>query len=54
LGWAPQVTFEQGVAKMLAVIDYWREAPVWDRASIAEATKTWFAFLEKGTATPVA
>jgi UDP-glucose 4-epimerase len=54
LGWSPQVSFEQGVAKMLAVIDYWREAPVWNPASIAEATKTWFAFLEKGTASPAA
>jgi UDP-glucose 4-epimerase len=54
LGWSPQVSFEQGVAKMLAVIDCWREAPVWDPASIAEATRTWFAFLEKGAASPAA
>lgn len=32
---------------MLENIDYWREAPVWDPSSIAEATKTWFAFLDK-------
>ena len=32
--------------KMLENIDYWREAPVWDPASIADATKNWFAFLE--------
>jgi len=48
LGWKPQVAFEDGVNNMLAVIDYWREAPVWDPASIAEATRTWFAFLERG------
>jgi UDP-glucose 4-epimerase len=48
LGWRPQVAFEDGVKNMLAVIDYWREAPVWDEASIAEATRTWFAFLERG------
>jgi UDP-glucose 4-epimerase len=54
LGWSPEVSLEQGVAKMLAVIDYWREAPVWNPASIAEATKTWFAFLEKGAASPAA
>ncbi len=54
LGWFPQVSLEQGVAKMLAVIDYWREAPVWNPASIADATKTWFAFLEKGAASPAA
>ena len=45
LGWKQLVTFEEGVAKMLANIDNWRQAPVWDPASIAEATKTWFAFL---------
>lgn len=45
LGWAPQVRFEDGVKTMLENIEYWREAPVWDPSSIAEATKTWFAFL---------
>lgn len=49
LDWSPKVTFEDGVAKILANIDYWREAPVWDVDSIAEATKTWFDQL--GTAT---
>ncbi len=47
LGWRPQVSFEEGVKKLIASIDYWREAPVWDPASIAEATKNWFAFLER-------
>jgi UDP-glucose 4-epimerase len=45
LGWKPQVSFEEGVAKILANIDYWREAPLWDPASIAKATKTWFEYL---------
>ena len=45
LGWEPQVSFEQGVGEMLKRIDYWREAPVWDPASIADATKTWFTML---------
>jgi UDP-glucose 4-epimerase len=45
LGWEPQVTFEAGVAEMLRNIDYWREAPVWDPASIEQATRTWFAML---------
>jgi UDP-glucose 4-epimerase len=45
LGWKPRVTFEQGVAAMLDHIDYWRSAPVWDAASIKEATRTWFAYL---------
>jgi UDP-glucose 4-epimerase len=42
LGWRPEVSFEEGVANMLRNIDYWRQAPVWDVASIATATKTWF------------
>lgn len=45
LGWEPQVTFEEGVRIMLANIDYWREAPVWTRDGIAEATADWFKYL---------
>ena len=50
LGWHPLVSFEEGVGRMLANIDYWRQAPVWDPDSIAGATKNWFAFLEGKTA----
>jgi UDP-glucose 4-epimerase len=46
LGWKPKVSFEDGVEKMLANIDYWRKAPVWTPQSIEQATKTWFEFLE--------
>lgn len=46
LGWKQQVPFEAGVAQMLAQIDYWRNAPVWDQESIAQATKNWFDFLK--------
>lgn len=42
LGWEPRVSFEEGVAEMVEQIDRWRDAPVWDEASIAEATRTWF------------
>ncbi len=45
LGWKPQVSFEDGVARIVANIDYWRNAPLWDPASIAKATKTWFDYL---------
>jgi UDP-glucose 4-epimerase len=45
LDWRPAVTFEEGVAKILANIDYWRNAPLWDPESIARATKTWFDYL---------
>jgi UDP-glucose 4-epimerase len=45
LGWTPKTSFEAGVAKVLAEIDYWREAPLWDPDSIRDATRTWFAHL---------
>ncbi|MBW2617585.1 MAG: NAD-dependent dehydratase, partial [Deltaproteobacteria bacterium] len=45
LGWQARVSFEEGVGIMLANIDYWREAPLWDEASIAEATEDWFRYL---------
>lgn len=49
LGWKQEVSFEQGVAKVVENIDYWREAPLWDPDSIAKATRTWFETLaEKG------
>jgi UDP-glucose 4-epimerase len=45
LHWKPLVSFEQGVGIMLENIEYWREAPLWEPDSIAEATKTWFKYL---------
>ena len=45
LGWKPQVSFEQGVEKVLTEIDYWREAPLWEPDSIAKATEIWFKHL---------
>jgi UDP-glucose 4-epimerase len=47
LGWAPQMSFEEGVASMLRDIRRWEDAPVWDPTSIAAATKTWFEFLAR-------
>jgi len=47
LGWRPQVSFEEGVAHVAANIEYWREAPLWDPGSIAQATETWFRYLSR-------
>lgn len=45
LGWRPLVSFEEGVSRVLAKIDGWADAPLWDDVSIAEATASWFDWL---------
>jgi UDP-glucose 4-epimerase len=47
LGWYPTVSFDDGVASMIKEIEYWREAPLWDPESIAQATRTWFSMLSR-------
>ena len=47
LGWQAQVPLERGVQTLLDNIDVWREAPVWDQASIDQATATWFHHLKE-------
>lgn len=45
LGWQPRTGLEDGVAAMMDVIDYWREAPVWTPDTIRNATADWFKYL---------
>ena len=47
LGWTPEVEFPDGVQTMLRNIEYWRNAPVWESSSIAEATRDWFRYLDQ-------
>ncbi len=47
LGWKAEVSFEDGVAMMLADIEHWRDAPLWEPDSIKEATSAWFKYLDK-------
>ena len=47
LHWKPLISFEEGVSKMVAEIDNWKDAPLWDTESIKNATKTWFQFMNK-------
>ncbi len=47
LNWSASVSLEEGVEVMLENIGYWREAPVWDAVTIAEATRDWFKYLGK-------
>lgn len=46
-GWKPLVSLEEGVKIMLDNIDYWRDAPLWEPASIEKATEDWFKYLGK-------
>lgn len=50
LGWTPKVSFEEGIQKMLANIDYWKDAPVWSPESIDKVTKEWFSLLGNSNA----
>jgi UDP-glucose 4-epimerase len=45
VGWNPKIPLEEGVRRMLAVIDDWRDAPLWEPNTIAEATRDWFKYL---------
>ena len=45
LGWHAEVPFEEGVRRMLDHIEDWRDAPLWDPASIGKATESWFRHL---------
>ncbi len=49
LGWNQKVRFEEGVRRVLAEIEYWRDAPLWEPDSIAKATAGWFDALSGGT-----
>jgi UDP-glucose 4-epimerase len=51
LNWAPKVSFEEGVGRVLAAIDYWRDAPLWTPDTIAQATTVWFKTMASPQAT---
>lgn len=46
LGWAPAVSFAEGVRILVEHAEYWRDAPVWTPASIEAATADWFRYLD--------
>jgi len=45
LNWEPKVSLEEGVEVLLNDMEYWADAPVWDKKSIAKATEQWFEYL---------
>lgn len=47
IGWSAKVSFEDGVRRLLENLDDFRDAPVWNKTSIADATNDWFRYLGK-------
>ncbi len=45
LNWTPEVSFEDGVGIMVDNIRDWANAPLWNKKTIATATKSWFKYL---------
>ncbi|MFH1309440.1 MAG: SDR family oxidoreductase [Candidatus Omnitrophota bacterium] len=48
LSWQAEVSFEEGVERIVKKIDYWQSAPVWTPDTIENETKEWFRYLTKG------
>ena len=42
LKWKPKISFKKGIKKILAEIDYWKDAPLWTEKKIHKATEKWF------------
>ena len=45
LNWKAQISFEEGVSKLIASINDYQDAPLWDPQSIEKATAKWFECL---------
>ena len=45
LNWQPEVSLEEGVQILLNNLEYWSDAPLWNKESIAKATEQWFEYL---------
>jgi len=47
LDWNQKISFKDGVELMIQDIQNWKDAPLWNKDNIKEATKTWFKFMKK-------
>lgn len=47
LGWAPKVSFKEGIKLLMKHQDDFKNAPVWETNTIAQATADWHRFLGK-------
>jgi UDP-glucose 4-epimerase len=45
LKWRAEISFEEGVKKLLERINDFKDAPVWEPTTIKEATELWFRYL---------
>ncbi len=45
LKWKPRIPIEKGIKNVLENINYWKNAPLWDKNKIKIATKNWFKYL---------
>ena len=45
INWKPVTSFKRGVEIMLQNINYWANAPLWNKKKIQSATKIWFKYL---------
>ena len=45
LSWKPKIDISKGVSILLKDLDYWKNAPLWDKKKIKIATKLWFKYL---------
>ena len=41
-----KIELEDGVKKILDNINYWKDAPLWNKKNIKSATKTWFKYMK--------
>ncbi len=46
LKWKQKISFNQGISIVLKNINYWKNAPLWDKRKISLATKNWFKYLK--------
>lgn len=45
-GWKPKIKIDKGINIVLKNIDYWKNASLWTKNSIAKATVDWFKYLK--------
>jgi UDP-glucose 4-epimerase len=46
LKWHPKVKFDNGFKNLIANINDWKNAPLWNKKNIKTATKNWFKYLK--------